>query len=71
MSGLSTRGYLSMQSRWGDVYIGDVVTSKGRSGWGQPPITGKLLRIERKGICVVKTKDGERKRAIFNLRKDA
>ena len=59
---------------WGKVQIGDEVTSAGRHGIGQPKITGKLVRIDRRtNTGVIQPNDGsdERRRSLSNLRPTA
>lgn len=53
--------------RWGQVKVGDEVTSFGRHGAGQPRVTGELVRIEGQ-TGIVRTAQGERRRTVSNLR---
>jgi hypothetical protein len=66
--------------RWGNVEIGDKVTSHGHHGAGQPPIAGELVSIDSdKGIGRVHIPNRNavtgkgydvKYRSLANLRKD-
>jgi hypothetical protein len=56
---------------WGEIEVGDLVTSQGRHGAGQPAVTGRVLVIDGQHVTIQVTRDRRRRahRTIKNLRK--
>ncbi len=58
------------QAAWGDVEVGDRVTSRGRHGAGQPAIEGDVISVTVGGGVFIRCVDGSpRYRSINNVRK--
>lgn len=58
----------SNPGEFGDVAVGDVVTTHGRHGAGQPEITGRIV-TRRGGSVWIETRDGVRERSISSVRR--
>jgi hypothetical protein len=59
-----------MIDQWGDITIGDHVTSEGRHGAGQTIIRGTVERIERDLAFVRTADDMVKTRTLSNLRRE-
>ena len=54
---------------WGRFVVGDYVTNRGRTGAGQPAVSGTAVEINR-DLVVIETRDGRRvRRSIRNVRR--
>jgi hypothetical protein len=55
-------------SDWKPVIVGDIVTTKGHGGAGQPEVTGEIVAIDR-GMVSIEIEPGVlRRRSISNVR---